>query len=508
MKKIAKGAGIIFIGYGLGALLNLAVRVIIVRYVAVEEYGLLSLGLAITSILVSICSLALVRSIARFISALMAKGDYARVWGIIKAAIFFALLGSVISVMVVFFLAQLGVFDLLHKSGLSGIVKILALTVPFYVIVNILVSIFQGFGEVKPKVYFYNIFSYLSLIIFLGLAVVLSRGLSGVIFAYLSSTILTAVILTIYAVKNLPKHLPKAKHLPMNRELLLFSLPILGIVILNIVIHWSDTLLLGYYKTEATVGMYNAARPLSQTINFVLESTSFIFLPVISFLYSRKEFDNMRKIYVSTSKWIFAASLPIFMVLFLAPRSCIGILFGKEYLQSDMALRFLCLGFFFHTFMGLNGMTLIVIGRQAFSAINFLLGAAVNLFLNILLIPDYGLSGAAIATAVSYIIINILASVEVYIFARIHLFKKYYLRPAALSVILSLLFFSLVKDIIASNNLFIFPLAVVILLIALMSILFTKSLEKSDLIILDNISSKLGARFSFKDSKLKKFLQE
>ncbi len=306
----------------------------------------------------------------------------------------------------------------------------------------------------------------------------------------------------------LPKLMPKIETLTIERGLFLASLPVLGTVVLNMVIHWSDTLFLGFYRTAEVVGMYNVARPLAQYISYFLYSAAFIFLPVISFLYSKNEIDNMKKIYTSVTKWMFTATLPVFLILFLAPRFCLALLFGEGYLKASSALSLLSLGFFFHIFVGLNGTVLIAIGKQKFTTIDCAIAAIVNIILNFLLIPKYGLMGAAIATAVSFILSNILASIQVYLFSGIHPFKKHYLKPAILSIILSLIIFTAIVNVVARNHLIILHLGVMFLLITLLSILITKSVERNDIMIMQAIGSKVGINPSVIERKLKKFIQE
>lgn len=64
------------------------------------------------------------------------------------------------------------------------------------------------------------------------------------------------------------------------------------------------------------------------------------------------------------------------------------------------------IGFRFYTFLGPNGWTLIVIRENIFTMYSAILSAIINIILNILLIPNYGMEGAAVATASAYIVIN------------------------------------------------------------------------------------------------------
>lgn len=68
----------------------------------------------------------------------------------------------------------------------------------------------------------------------------------------------------------------------------------------------------------------------------------------------------------------------------------------------------------FHVLLGLNGLSLVVIKESGFVMYSTLISAMVNVVLNVMLIPTYGIEGAAIATAISYFVTNVLNSFRLY----------------------------------------------------------------------------------------------
>ena len=76
LKAIAKGTGLVFIGTVLGTLLGLILRVIVVRYITPSEFGLLSLGLVIVNILITISCLGFRNGVPRYISYALGQKDY------------------------------------------------------------------------------------------------------------------------------------------------------------------------------------------------------------------------------------------------------------------------------------------------------------------------------------------------------------------------------------------------------------------------------------------------
>src|SRR4030067_3099292 len=101
------------------------------------------------------------------------------------------------------------------------------------------------------------------------------------------------------------------------------------------------------------------------------------------------------------TKWNLAVTLPFFLVIFLFSESVLNAIFGSSYVQAGYALRILAIGAFIPVILGPNAATLVVIGRTKLNMIDDLIGAVMNISLNLLLIPTMGIIGAAIASAAS-----------------------------------------------------------------------------------------------------------
>ena len=484
LKKVAKGTSLIFIGTILGTLLGLITRIITVRYITTTEFGLFSLALVIVNILAILSSLGFENSVPRYISYALGKKEYTKVWATIKSSIKITLFLSIVFSFLLFILAPL-VANLFHKPDLITPLRILAFTVPLLVLTNLLISILRGLEDVKAKIYFQNIFPFFIKIILLSLVILLGLSFKGVLYAYLISSLFTLILIIYYAKKKISKLIPQPlTSIPaLTKELITFSLPLLGTSISNLIMSWTDTLMLGYFKSADVVGLYNVALPLSRYIAMPLTAMTFIYLPVVSQLYAQKKFKEMKRLYASVTKWTFFITLPILLCMLLAPKSILSLLFGNKYIDASIALQLLVIGKFIHIFLGPNGMTMISLGRTNIILFCTLISAFSNIFLNLLLIPKYGLAGAAGASAFSLALANILLSSFIFKFSGIHPFSKNYLKPVSITFILSLILFRL--------NLNIFLLIILISFLALISIFLTKSIDQEDIQLLEALEMKI-----------------
>ena len=506
LQKIAKGTGIVFTGTIIGLFLGFVGRIILVRYTTQSEYGIYCLAFTVVSIFVVISTLGLGEGSTRYIACFRGKGEDGNVRGVISSSIKIALVASVALAAISFFVSDFISVNIFHTPELSTVLKIFSIAIPFTVLINVFIAIFRGFGRVDAKVYFQDIVRPVLYILFL-VAVVLS-GLSflGVVCAYVLSIAVTCVVFVVYMVKKSPLPVGGGSVTnPMIKKLLSFSVPLLVVGMLMLVMSWTDTLMLGYFKTPEVVGVYNAALPLAHLLSMTLSSMSFIYIPIISQLYSKKLTNELKRSYIILTKWIFLATLPIFFVLFLFPDVVLNLLFGSRYMDAAVALQILAFGYFLNICLGFTYNTLLVLGKSKFLMLTFVISAITNIILNMILIPPMGIIGASIASAFSIIVAKILNMIELYRFFEVHPFVKNYLKVTGMSVVFLFVFY-IIRNLVTMSFWMFMALFLLFLISYGLSVLFAKSFEEEDIMILLTIERRLGMDLASIKRFLKRFV--
>ncbi len=506
LRKIAKGTGIVFTGTIVGLLLGFVGRIILVRYITQSEYGIYCLAFTVVSIFVVISTLGLGEGSTRYIACFRGKGEYGKVRGVISSSIKIALVASVAIAAISFFVSDFISVNIFHTPELSTALKIFSIAIPFTALINVLIAIFRGFDMVDAKVYFQDIVRPVLYILFL-VAVVLS-GLSflGVVCAYVLSIAVTCVVFVAYMTKISPLLVGGNDVTnPMTKKLSEFSVPLLAISMLMMVMSWTDTLMLGYFKTPDVVGVYNAALPLAHLLSMTLSSMSFIYIPIISQLYSKKLTSELKRSYIILTKWIFLATLPIFFVLFLFPDVVLNLFFGSRYMDAAVALQILAFGSFLNICLGFTYNTLLVLGKSKFLMLTFVISAITNIILNTILIPPMGILGASIASAFSIIVAKILNMIELYRFFEVHPFAKNYLKVTSMSVVF-LFVFHILRNLVTMSFWMFMALFLLFLISYGLSVLFVKSFEEEDIMILLTIEKRLGMDLASIKRILKRFV--
>ena len=169
---------------------------------------------------------------------------------------------------------------------------------------------------------------------------------------------------------------------------------------------WTDKLMLGSMTTTVDVGIYHTAFKLSMFAAVALMSVNSIASPKFAEMFAKKDFLGLKKVVHQSTKMIFWASVPLIMIFFIFPEFLLGI-FGEEFKVGVTAFIFLSCGRLISSFSGSVGNILQMTGNQNIYAIILLIGAILNVVLNLILIPLYGINGAAIASMSSLIVWNL-----------------------------------------------------------------------------------------------------
>ncbi len=158
-----------------------------------------------------------------------------------------------------------------------------------------------------------------------------------------------------------------------------------------------DTVMLSFMTNYAAVGWYNAAYKLIDGLNFVPTLFIVAIFPAMSFLYFKDQ-KRLKKIFGKYVSYLFILAIPIGIGVTLLSDRIILSFFGYQYSNAALALQILIWAEVFVFVNYFMGFLLNAIDKQRLFTLTTLVGLICNVFLNLLLIPRYGIYGAAFAT--------------------------------------------------------------------------------------------------------------
>ena len=226
-------------------------------------------------------------------------------------------------------------------------------------------------------------------------------------FVYLIATIIAMLIVLFFCFKVISKEKSNIKNrefiFPIN--ILSIATPIAWITILTTWLGFSETIILGIFLNPEDLGLYAAALRLVLLVNFIVVAFNSILAPIISVYYHDKKINELVDIILKTTALKLFMSMPFFILYFIFPELLLS-LFGNEFVAASNVLIILAIGVLFNVLTGPVGIILIMTGYVKERRTHVLFSVIINICFAIVLISQYGISGAAISATIGMIVLN------------------------------------------------------------------------------------------------------
>jgi O-antigen/teichoic acid export membrane protein len=417
LKRIAKGALIVTIGLFFTKLLGYIIRMFSAR-LGPENYGVISLGLAIFGILTTVCALGMESGLFGLSSTSKKEEKIS----IFQSATSITLIASILAGFLLFILSDYIAITWFNNENWGIMLKILAVILPFNVTKTIFQVLMRTFELVKYDIYS-RIIENLSRTIIIITLFFIGLNVIGVTLAYLISIIITFLFLMIIIQKKICKLIDSNTKI-INKELIVYSVPLLFNNFIIQLMSWIDTIMLGLLKNSSDVGLYNTAIPTAGLISTNTRSIMTIFLPVIGSLYISNQIEKLKEVFKSTIKWTLIINSIIFINLVIFSKEVLSIMFGEVYSVASSSLIILS-SFFLFSSLSDGPRDILLMFKETKKIFRItLIGLIENIILSYILITKIGINGAAIATGISFLTITILFYFNAYKKINIHPFNK------------------------------------------------------------------------------------
>lgn len=175
-----------------------------------------------------------------------------------------------------------------------------------------------------------------------------------------------------------------------------------GNMISSMIYLYSDTTMLGILASDAAVGYYTVSSKIYSLLKQVINAVSNVLTPRLSHDFENKAKKNMTNNINSVLGALLVVVIPITMGMLCMGREIILLIAGKEYLEAYPALSILSVTLIFSTYACIF-VSVIMLAQRKDKEILIASGisAAVNILLNLILIPQYSYNAAAFTTLIS-----------------------------------------------------------------------------------------------------------
>jgi O-antigen/teichoic acid export membrane protein len=491
LTTVAKGAGIAFIGKASGTGFKYLTQVVLARFLGPALFGIFALGMVVYEVTELFSSMGLVAGAVRYVAIHHGSEDLQRLKGVIIQVIWLPFLGGGILGAVIFLASDIIAQDIFGKPALAIVLRILAIALPFWASTIVAARATTGFQTTKYLVYIKEFIQPLANLFLVALLCFIGLKLLGATLAWVLSFVLGFAAIFYFIKKVFPPVFEKSvKPVFETRELLKFSLPLaIGDLFLFFFLR-IDILMVGYFLASSEVGVYRAASQTALLLLIFLTSFNYIFAPLIADVFKKGDEERMRQLFKTVTRWSFSLTLPIFLIVGIGAENILR-LFGSGFSPGWLPLVILGAGQLVNAGSGGVALMLIMSGHQYHKLFGDLVAVALNLVLNLTLIPRWGIVGAAVAAGTSIAGVNLMRIIQVYFILRVHAYNWHYLKVVGVGLVAALGGLA-VKNFIHVGHFLLSILLIAVMVILVYVPLFWRiCLEETDRIVLTKIKEKL-----------------
>jgi len=167
-----------------------------------------------------------------------------------------------------------------------------------------------------------------------------------------------------------------------------------------------NIILLGALAPQSEVGYFRVAVQVTDGLTVALIAISIVIAPQIAGLHARADLSNLQRVLVLSHRAATLIVLPLALALTAFGADFLTLVFGKEFRPAADSMSILALGKIAYATVGFGGLALSMMGRAGVAAVITLGTAALSALLALVLIPIYGMTGAAIAATTGQLLVN------------------------------------------------------------------------------------------------------
>lgn len=412
-------------GNGLGYLLG----IVLARLLGADDFGLYAIGMAVFNVVMLVALCGADTAVVKFASEAFERGDRLRAARTLVVALGFVALVGALAAGLLVWSSRTWLIAIYGRPQLVPVFAILAVVIPIAMAVTVLLASLQAghaFSRVAVVRYLWEPFGKLTLAV---LALWAGWGLVGVAGA-IGTVSLVSLLLALYNARTMLSRgltggaITRGLAVPLMR----YGLPLSVMTIVGVFAPRTDILFLGYWADPAQVGLYQASYQTAAVLTLIAAALDTAFAPLSAGLFAAGDLTRLKGLYRNVSRWLLTLSFPVALVLIVFGSDILA-LFGPAFPLAAGCLLLLALGQWINNLTTFAHTILLMSGHARLAMWNTIGTGAFFLCLNWLLIPRWGITGAAAAVAFSMGLGGLLRLGQVWMIHGLHPFSWELIKP-------------------------------------------------------------------------------
>jgi O-antigen/teichoic acid export membrane protein len=413
---------------------NIILLPILTRNLVIADYGAFALILITLNLLAPLVALGLHNSLIRFGAAATDKRDIRELF---YSMGFIVLVASVtVSVLFLLFTPQIAA-SLFHNNlatALLLIPNILIACLTFFVW-----QYFVTFQQIKRYTYL-NLFNAYLETALVAYFVLSGYGLEGAVIALLIQQVVVLAILLYFVVADIGFAIPTLTH---AKQYLSYGLPLVPGSLSGWIVTSSDRYLIALFLGSAAVGYYSPGYTAGTTIGMISAPLATLLPAVLSKHYDENNIAEVRTIMTYSLKYYIGIALPCVFALSVLSKPILLVLTTQQIATNGYFVTpFVAAG---TALLGAYAVLVTIIALKKKTAIIgtiWILSAALNFGLNLVLIPYLGLVGAALTTFLAFLLAFALTTIYSFRYFKFEVSGRFIMKSVCGSIVIALFLLS------------------------------------------------------------------
>jgi O-antigen/teichoic acid export membrane protein len=417
LTRLARGGSLNLAGALLSGLLAATVYVIVARHYPKPEAGAFFAATALFLILAAVSELGVDTGLLRWLPRYFVERRYADVTTCIRVAMRPVYISSVTVAVVVLVLApwiaQASVDDS-QEHAFTAMLRVLAVGLPISATYDLVLAQTRVHGSMRPTVTTEKFIRVLAQPILILLVELFDGSIAWVAAAWVAPYLPCLFVALAWNRRVIRRQLPAddtgqpaRDAAEVRREFWTYTRPRAAARICQVALQRADIVLVAALRSPREAAIYAAASRLLVFGQLGVLAVQQVMQPYLSRMLARDDRVAAESIFQTSTSWLMALAWPAYLVSAAVAPLMLSV-FGAGYGAGETTLVILSLTMLVATACGPTDIVLLMAGRSGLSLLNNFAALVVDIGLNLVLIPRYGITGAAISWACALVVRNVL----------------------------------------------------------------------------------------------------
>lgn len=422
LNRAARGSALNLVGSGASAISTFILTIVVTRLSSQAEAGIFFSATSLFLLATSLGQLGTNTGLVYFLSGSRARGElhYAKTY--MRTASRPVIVVAIAICLLILLVAEpLGaLLSPGHETEFASYLRVMAFFVPCAAVTNLATSASRGMGTMRVTAVLDQITKPLLQLVLVGVVLTVI-GPGAVSWAWSAAYLPIAIVAWWWWTKlrNRSALQTDDPSFRPGRAFWRFSAPRALAGVTQMAMQRFDIILVGALAGLPAAAVYGAATRFLSLGQMVSRAISLSIQPLLGESLARTDLKDSGALYQAATSWLILATWPIYLILIIFGQPILS-LFGTGYNVGHSALLVLCCAMLLATACGMVDMVLVMAGKSVWNLTNVLIAFAVNLTVDIILIPSHGALGAAIGWAAAIAVGNLLPMAQVAYWFRLH----------------------------------------------------------------------------------------